>query len=82
MSNKITPRDVEIEENITDNISEFDSGLIPSGGFPPIYLCTNTKIQAENKNKEKKTKREYEVNKNSITIKSILEQRRKKSSFI
>lgn len=47
----------------------------PTGGFPPIYLCSQVKDKQE-KNKEDKTKREYKTHKTSLSIKDILEKRK------
>jgi len=52
----------------------------PNGGFPPIYLCAQ-KTQQEEKTDDK-TKREYKTHKTAISIKSILEQRRKVTPFV
>lgn len=48
----------------------------PNGGFPPIFIC---KTGDEEKVKEK---REYTTNKTAVSIKEIMEKRRKIKPFI
>jgi hypothetical protein len=63
--------------------AEFQSGGtmvedMPTGGFPPIYLCD--KIEGVNNIGEKeaeKIKREFTAPIKTISIKSIMEKRRK-----
>lgn len=45
---------------------------IPSGGFPPIYLCDNVSVKNDIDNKN----REYSTHKTSVSIKDILNKRR------
>lgn len=45
---------------------------IPSGGFPPLYLCSQEDLK---ENQEEKS-REFKIQKGSVSIKSILEKRR------
>ena len=49
----------------------------PYGGFPPIYLCNNSNIISENDNKN----REYNKHKNALSIKQIMENRKKNKPF-
>jgi len=48
----------------------------PTGGFPPIYLCSQFKDKTKEKQTEEKTKREYKTHKTSLSIKDILEKRK------
>lgn len=50
---------------------------IPTGGFPPIYLC-----QKSNKNIIKNTEREYLSKNIALSIKEIMEKRRDVKPFI
>jgi hypothetical protein len=50
----------------------------PYGGFPPIYLCDSKEEKQEEENKN----REYNKHKNAISIKQIMESRKKISPFI
>lgn len=54
---------------------------IPNGGFPPIYTCDK---QSKNTNvgEPDKIKREYKTVKSTVSIKDILEKRRKSTPFI
>jgi hypothetical protein len=52
----------------------------PNGGFPPIYLCKGK--PEETTEKDDATKREFKTHKTAVSIKSILEKRRKASPFI
>ena len=46
---------------------------IPTGGFPPIYLCDEyTKLEENDENKN----REYSSHKSTVSIKDILSKRR------
>lgn len=49
---------------------------IPFGGFPPIFLCSESdkKVMEENK------KREYSKNKNAVLIKEIMGKRREEEN--
>lgn len=48
----------------------------PTGGFPPIYLCSELKDKTKEKQTDEKTKREYKTHKTSLSIKDILEKRK------
>jgi len=48
----------------------------PTGGFPPIYLCSQLKEKTKEKKDEEKTKREYKTHKTALSIKEILEKRK------
>lgn len=51
----------------------------PSGGFPPIYIC---EVGETMNNEEKKERREYTTNKTAVSIKQIMEKRRKITPFV
>ena len=53
-----------------ENINE------PNGGFPPIYKCETFDTRKNN------IKREYVTHKNTVSIKNIMEERRKAIPFI
>jgi len=55
---------------------------IPNGGFPPIYICEVKRKEETLKDDDEKTKREYTTHKTAVSIKSILEKRRKNTPFI
>ncbi|QKF93818.1 hypothetical protein QKU48_gp0360 [Fadolivirus algeromassiliense] len=62
--------------NISDN-------NIPTGGFPPIFICKQEDInQSDDKQNDSQTKREYKTHKSAISIKDLLEKRRKTTPFI
>ena len=49
----------------------------PFGGFPPIVICSSVKNKlADNKN------REYSINKQAVSIKDIMQQRKDVKPFI
>ena len=48
----------------------------PTGGFPPIYLCSEVKDKTKEKPRSDKTKREYKTHKTALSIKDILEKRK------
>ena len=50
----------------------------PNGGFPPIYICDQESQTEESKETEK---REFKTHKQTISIKTIMENRRKKLPF-
>lgn len=43
---------------------------IPTGGFPPIYVCQSTN------NVKNERKREYKTHNTSVSIKTLLEKRK------
>jgi hypothetical protein len=53
----------------------------PTGGFPPIYLCEKGEKE-ELFDEEDKKKREYATHKTAVSIKDIMEKRRKTTPFI
>ena len=63
----------ESEYNLVGGKSDND---FPYGGTPPIYICEKNK---EEKLLEEETikKREYQINKSAVSIKEIMEKRRK-----
>lgn len=48
----------------------------PTGGFPPIYLCSQVKEKIKETQNKEKTKREYKTHKTALSIKDILEKRK------
>lgn len=59
------------------NVKMIGGSSIPNGGFPPIYLCVD---KVKDKKEEQISKeRKYEATK-SVSIKSIMENRRKTES--
>lgn len=56
----------------------------PNGGFLPIYVCkvVDDAEILEQKNRDEKAKREYETHNTSVSIKSLLEARRKNTTFV
>lgn len=68
----------------TVNKNKFKGGALdneidfPSGGFPPIYLCSRIQISSEEENKN----REYSSHKSAVSIKDILSKRREIIPFI
>ncbi len=53
----------------------------PTGGFPPIYLCEKGE-SGELFEEEAKKKREYTTHKSAVSLKDILEKRRKATPFV
>ena len=51
---------------------------MPTGGFPPIYLCEKDEV-VEDKDI---TKREFKTHKTTISIKDIMKKRRDTTPFI
>ena len=53
----------------------------PTGGFPPIYICD---FEQEKQKQEEvdKTKREFKTRPSAVSIKDIMEKRRKKGKKI
>ncbi len=56
------------------------SGDYPNGGFPPIIICNNDEKSEDDK--IDLTKKEFTTHKNSISIRDLLEKRRKNTPFI
>jgi len=58
--------------------------LIPNGGFPPIYICTDKikRLKDKTHDEEEAKKRQYKTHKTSVSIKKIMEQRRNVNPFI
>lgn len=54
----------------------------PNGGFPPIYFCSDKKKDAIFNEDEDKKRREYSSHKTAVSIKNILEKRRKVTPFV
>ena len=54
---------------------------IPTGGFPPIYICKR-KPQEVVLSEDEKIKREFKTHKTTVSIKSIMEKRRKTTPFV
>ena len=54
----------------------------PTGGFPPIILCDKLKQKEMIDKSDEKVKREFKTNKNTVSIKSIMEKRRNIKPFI
>lgn len=57
----------------------------PSGGFPPIFICQKNKKDSEKQgdsNEDEQIKREYKTHKTSLSIRDLLERRRKTTPFI
>ena len=50
----------------------------PDGGFPPIYECK----EKEKDEVKDNTKREYKTHKETISIRELMESRRKNKVFI
>ena len=57
----------------------------PTGGFPPIYECSDCiskeELVEQNTHNDKKT-REYESHKSSVSIKTIMDKRKEITPFI
>lgn len=69
----------------TDSYDYQEGGTVdnvPNGGFPPIYICEIKKQDESKKDEDEKSKREYTTHKTAVSIKSILEKRRKNTPFI
>lgn len=85
---KKTKKKVTIKKNMSrteENTSaDFTSGdtaklnvmykQMPTGGFPPIFVCTNNQLQ----NQEHQKVRQFASNKTAISMKEIMELRRDK----
>lgn len=66
----------DYDDYLYKNIQIGGSNDKPTGGFPPIYLCSEIKDKTDIKQTEEKTKREYKTYKSSLSIKDILEKRK------
>jgi len=56
---------------------------MPSGSYPPIFICSTEKEkEIEEHQKQIKKEREFQVNKQTVSIKKIMEERRKIQPFI
>jgi maltooligosyltrehalose synthase len=64
----------------SDNKSNIQAN-IPTGGFPPIYQCSETD-KDELIDDDKKKEREFQTHKTSVSIKNIMEKRRNVKPFI
>jgi hypothetical protein len=53
----------------------------PTGGFPPIFICTTTEVIESNDSDDIKT-RQYISHKNSVSIKDIMDKRKSVTPFI
>lgn len=51
---------------------------IPTGGFPPIFVCSRKDIEKE----EEKKNREFTAKRTAVSIKNIMEKRREATPFI
>lgn len=73
---------ITVSENSSENfyLSGGDTKYTPTGGFPPIYVCEK-KVDAKLETDEGKPKREYESHQTSVSIKNIMETRRKATPF-
>lgn len=54
----------------------------PNGGFPPIFMCETKSENIDIEKSEEQVKREYKTHKTSLSIKELLEKRRKTTPFI
>lgn len=71
-------------ESYNNKIKKQIGGIIidkPTGGFPLIYLCEKNE-SSDLFIEEEKKKREYTTHKTSVSIKDILENRRKATPII
>ena len=63
-----------------DSVDDF-----PSGGFPPIFICQKGKNDSDKQvdvKDDEQIKREYKTHKTSLSIRDLLERRRKTTPFI
>jgi hypothetical protein len=65
------------ELNKLESQEGYDTGDVPFGGFPPIFLY-KTDVKVEDNKKE----REYNKHKTSVSIKDIMQKRRNIQPFI
>lgn len=52
----------------------------PNGGFLPIYICENESVSETTDDND--GKREYKTHKQSVSIKTLMEMRRKKNPLV
>ena len=73
----------EIAINIKKQVGGTNDINRPTGGFPPIYECSNCINQEEDiTNKTDKKAREYDSHKSSVSIKTIMNKRKEIVPFI
>lgn len=53
-----------------------DNQNVPTGGFPPIYLCTKGELKKEEETKN----REFATKKTAVNIRDIMQQKRRDAS--
>ncbi len=64
-----------------DNLHGGDNPVhFPSGGFPPIYVCSDKKNELSDDVKMKK--KGYKTHKMSVSIKTLMEKRREQTPFV
>jgi hypothetical protein len=82
-NNSLDTDSYEYMENNNNNEQYGGNNDVPTGGFLPIYICSIKKKEDEQKQpSDEQSKREYKTPKNVVSIKSILEKRRKNTPFI
>jgi hypothetical protein len=54
---------------------------VPSGSFPPIYLCTK-KVKEKKMSREEKQTRKYKSHIKTVSIKEIMKTRRNITPFL
>lgn len=70
-------------KNILDTPNTPDTQNIPTGGFPPIYICKGNKTYADiQKEEETMKKREYTSHQTTVKIQDILQKRRNITPFV
>jgi hypothetical protein len=76
--------DTDSYEIMESNYTQYGGNNdVPTGGFLPIYVCNAKKKEDDIKqSNDEQPKREYKTPKNVVSIKSILEKRRKNTPFI
>lgn len=75
---ELSPTDSPKYRSLVGGKISISTENIPNGGFPPIYVCDKKKPLSTNIiEDEEKKKREYTTHKASVSIKSIMEKRRK-----
>src|SRR6056297_3662211 len=67
--------------NFNQSGGKIDTINHPNGGFPPIHLCNQGESE-ELFTEEDKPKREFSTHQTSVSIKDIMEKRRKTTPFI
>jgi len=75
---------MESDDDIKQQFGGADADQdIPTGGFPPIYICQKKSPEDILTEKgEEINKREYSTHKTSVSIKDILTKRRKPEPFL